>query len=89
MSDPERPGLTSTGLVLCACGRPLHYTDPEAERHVTELVAKLGPLISVTVTIHGRIRQWKVPRHFIALHGLKAKDLPTLAQQYHFREVTG
>jgi hypothetical protein len=60
---------------LCACGRPLHYTDPAREAYVRRLVADLGPDLRVTI---GE-RSWLVQRHFIALHGLKAWQVPTLA----------
>jgi hypothetical protein len=59
-------------LELCACGLPLHYADPIAEAWVRRLIAQEGEFITVT-TPEGT---WKVPRHFIALHGLRAADLP-------------
>jgi hypothetical protein len=59
---------------VCPCGQPLHYTNPLAERFVRDMVARLGPTIPVTV----EGRTWLVPRHYIALHGLRAADLPHL-----------
>jgi hypothetical protein len=61
-------------LMLCACGRPLHYTDAAMQAKVQALVDRLGPDVTVTV----EDRSWRVPRHYIALHGLRAADLPTL-----------
>lgn len=58
---------------MCACGRPLHYSDPEIRRMVQEFVNELGEEVKVVV---GN-RSWMVPRHYIALHGLKAQELPT------------
>jgi hypothetical protein len=58
----------------CHCGRPLHYTDPVVEQDVRYLVERLDPTI-VVETPDGR---WQVPRHYIALHGLTAQELPTL-----------
>lgn len=56
---------------LCPCGKPLHYASPENEAMVEELVAQLGEDVRVTVGD----RSWLVPRHYIALHGLKAWEL--------------
>jgi hypothetical protein len=74
MTEPEF-------IERCACGRPLHYANNHHREWVEQVIADLGPL--VLVTVEGR--SWLVQRHYIALHGLKAQDLPTLG----FREVTG
>jgi hypothetical protein len=66
---------------MCHCGLPLHYASPINKEFVDRLIATLGP--EVRVTRDGR--SWMVPRHYIALHGLAARDLPNLG----FREVTG
>jgi hypothetical protein len=65
---------------LCACGRPLHYATAHHRRWVEQLIADLGPAVKVTVAG----RSWMVSRHYIALHGLKAVELPTLG----FMEIT-
>lgn len=67
-------------LVYCHCGRELHYSDPVIEAQVHELVQHFGVFINVTVGS----RTWRVNRHYIALHGLKAEELPDLG----FMEVT-
>lgn len=69
------------GNELCHCGRPLHYSDPEIERKVRTLIDQLGPTIKVT-TPRG---SWLVPRHYIALHGLKGAEVHMLG----FEEVRG
>jgi hypothetical protein len=61
----------------CACGQPLHYSDPAIERRVSRLVEQLGEYIPVEVAGV----KYKVQRHYIALHGLKAQDMPTLVAQ--------
>jgi hypothetical protein len=66
----------------CHCGSPLHYTDPAAAL-VTEALIRLAGSDFVRVTCGGRT--WLVQRHYIALHGLKALELPFLG----FEEVTG
>jgi hypothetical protein len=59
----------------CACGRPLHYTDPQIEAAMEEMVERLGSEVMVTLSDG---RSWWVPRHYIALHALKGSELPTL-----------
>jgi len=73
----------TTTTELCACGRPLHYSCPMTEYLVRAMITELGPDVPVTV---GN-RTWRVPRHFIALHGLNAADFPLLAAVNHFPEV--
>lgn len=58
----------------CHCGKPLHYNDPLARAGVDKLVADLGECVDV----HCAGKTYIVPRHYIALHGLKAIDLPNL-----------
>lgn len=60
----------------CHCGKPLHYTNPEIKGLVEEAVSRLGENIAITQASTGR--KFLVPRHFIALHGLKTTDLSTL-----------
>lgn len=64
---------------MCACGKPLHYTDPDFQKIVEKLVAIKGPLLKVCAG--GRC--WLIPRHYIALHGVKSVELPFLG----FEEV--
>jgi len=68
---------------MCACGSPLHYSDPKMRKLVEEIIASHGECIEIEV----QGRRFKVPRNFIALHGLKAMDLPVLAEAYGFEEV--
>lgn len=65
---------------LCYCGQPLHYSDPKYRVMVEELIKAAGDPY-ITVRVIGRA--WRVPRHYIALHGLKAMELPFLG----FEEV--
>lgn len=59
---------------ICACGRPLHYSDPDTQERVERIVEDRGQFIRVATTEGA----WLVQRHYIALHGLKAADLPAL-----------
>jgi hypothetical protein len=68
---------------MCPCGLPLHYPSPEAHEAVRQIIQTLGPNIPVRT----RKGCWSVPRHYIALHGLSAQDLPTLAQRYNWPEI--
>ena len=72
----------------CGCGEPLHYHDPTIEAYVRDLIAQLGPTVRVRV-LDGSGVVVHVPRHYIALHGLTAEDLPALAARYGWmRSVT-
>lgn len=66
--------------IRCACGQPLHYNDPNVQKLVERLIAEMGPDVRVQVGD----RAWMVQRHYIALHGLKAKELASLG----FAEVS-
>lgn len=70
-------------MTLCACGEPLHYSAPDVQVAVEDLVARLGP--DVKIVVEGRA--WMVPRHYIALHGIRGADLPMLATRLGFVEV--
>src|SRR5947209_7487832 len=65
----------------CDCGEPLHYTDPETKRDVENLISRLGSHVRVEVPGLGA---WYVPRHYIALHGLRGGDLPRLGTLYRW-----
>ena len=66
---------------LCPCGLPdRHYRSAEVQAFVEKMVREHGE--TVVVTVEGR--SWRVPRHYIALHGLRAAELETLG----FEEVT-
>ncbi len=56
---------------VCACGQPLHYSDPALQKIVQELVDESGENIRVVI---GK-RAWMVPRHYIALHGVSSVDV--------------
>ncbi len=59
---------------LCHCGRPMHYPDPSIQCAVERLIGILGEDIIVTIGP----RSWLVPRHYVALHGLKGAELEFL-----------
>lgn len=60
----------------CHCGKPLHYSDWGIHYLVDSIIAERGGDQYIPVTV-GK-RTWLVQRHYIALHGLKAKELPRL-----------
>lgn len=60
---------------MCFCGEPLHYTDPVVQNQVKKLIESSGRMIDITVVDVGT---FKVDRHFIALHGIKGEELPSL-----------
>jgi hypothetical protein len=59
---------------LCHCGQPLHYTDARVRAHVERMIEKIGEFVPVTVGT----RTWRVPRHWIALHGLQGVTIAEL-----------
>ncbi len=59
---------------LCPCGRPLHYFSKVKQAQVQALCNLLGE----DIPVHFTDRVWMVSRHYIALHGLRPVDLPTL-----------
>lgn len=67
--------LTSPDPQLCACGLPLHYSDKALQAHVQHLVDTMGEFVPITVAGAGT---WKVSRHYVALHGIIAAELPGL-----------
>jgi hypothetical protein len=67
-------GWAQNATELCHCGQPLHYTDPKVETYVRKVIEEQGEYLDIT-TPEGTYR---VQRHFIALHGIKSRDLPTL-----------
>ena len=67
---------------MCHCGRPLHYSDPAIRARVERMIELSGGAQYVPITV-GR-RTWLVQKHYIALHGIKASELPNLG----FPEIT-
>lgn len=63
-------------MTLCHCGKPLHYTSALAKGMTEKLIEMLGEYVPITVAGDGRT--WRVQRHYIALHGIKAAELHTL-----------
>jgi hypothetical protein len=70
---------------MCACGMPLHYSDPEKRKIVESLIKMCGVMVTITNSQNGR--SWRVPRHFIALHGIKMEEMPHIAIKYAFEEI--
>lgn len=71
-------------MELCACGQPLHYSSPEIREFIESQIRRDGPTLRVEVTGSG---VWLVPRHFIALHGIRARELPKLAQRFEWKRI--
>lgn len=73
---------------ICGCGKPLHYSDTPAGRaaraFVEQMVANYGEFVTITVDGMG---SYLVPRHFIAAHGVSAREIPELATEYGWEKV--
>lgn len=61
-------------MKLCHCGQPLHYSDPAVQAVVERMIEKLGEM--TIIAVEGRV--WRVPRHYIALHGLEGAQVEHL-----------
>lgn len=59
----------------CFCGEPLHYSDKEVEDYMRKLVAEKGEFITIKI-MDGF--SYRVPRHYIALHGIMGLDIERL-----------
>lgn len=68
----------------CGCGEPLHYTDPIIERGMQAQVQRMGYNIVVS---NDAGHAYLVPRHYIALHGIKEAELDEIATRYGFQSV--
>lgn len=66
----------------CPCGEAHEMTSQVREAY-ENVTLGLPPAVKVTA---GQ-RAWLVPRIFIAVHGLKAGELPGLAERYGFPEA--
>jgi len=62
---------------LCHCGKPLHYSNPRTQLAVQSMIDSLGPYVRIRVMD----RAWMVQRHYLALHGINAAELPSLGFQ--------
>jgi len=68
----------------CPCG-VLHMMSADVLASFERLTAGFeDPRVLVSVP---RVGNWRVPRVFIACHGLKAADLPAVAARYGFERV--
>jgi hypothetical protein len=71
-----------TGLD-CPCGE-VHELSAAIRAAYANVTAGLPVTVRVRI---GDGRCWRVPRIYIAAHGLKAGDLPALAARYGFERV--
>jgi hypothetical protein len=71
----------------------LHYDNPRLQWSIEEMIGRLGECIRVSTfgsavcTYPERGTVYLVPRHFIALHGIKAWELEELAERYGWTKV--
>ena len=60
----------------CACGELLHYTNPLIQMFTDRMIAKHGQTVKMKTTSGDA--WFLVPRHFLALHGIKGVELADL-----------
>lgn len=66
--------MTVKNIDRCPCGLPLHYEDKQLQHDVEGIIDKLGP----NVLVEYDHKSYSVPRHYVALHGIKGKNVPAL-----------
>lgn len=69
---------------MCACGRVLHYNSPDAEAAMRRIITLTGEEFA---NVHCGGKSWRVQKHYIALHGLKAQELDMLAAMRVIEQV--
>lgn len=67
----------------CPCGA-VHRLSGEARDAYHDVVAGLPPVVPIMVPGG----TWRVPRLWLAMHGLKAAELPSLAERYGWPAVS-
>lgn len=68
----------------CFCGEPLHYSDLNVYARIQKQVEEFGEMLEIASETSGRI--YLVPRHYMALHGVKADTLHLLGFEYKGQE---
>lgn len=65
----------SDDVEMCHCGKPLHYNSKIIEELIRKQIKAHGENVDVKL-LGGKT--YSVPRHYIALHGIKGYQLPEL-----------
>lgn len=68
----------------CACGMPLHYPNFATKKSADRNIEQSGEFVVVECGAD----RYRVQRHYIALHGLAAADLPELARRGIIEAIT-
>jgi hypothetical protein len=71
----------------CGCGKPLHYPETEEGCKLKHMIQAFCHTLGKNVKVTTSAGSWMVPRHYIALHGLRAIDLPEIAKLRGFEKV--
>jgi hypothetical protein len=74
--------LAMTDL-CCPCGE-IHELSARTRVAYDNITAGLPPTVVITVTAGS----WHVPRIYLAAHGLRAAELPALAEQYGVEQAS-
>ena len=69
-------------ITTCPCGEPHAMSDSAWTAFCAVTTGK-----PETVNVQTGGRAWQVPRVYIAVHGLKAAELPALAERYGWPET--
>jgi len=82
MNDATKRSIKSEkDLNKCLCGERLHYSNSKQQERVQVLIDKLGDCVEIRFGNES----YFVPRHYVALHGIKMVELPILAKRYNLK----
>ena len=76
---PRMPKMTAQILIDCPCGEQHRYSNLQTAMAIDEIIEREGE--EITLTIAETNKSYLVNRHYIAFHGIKAKDLKSLADR--------
>jgi hypothetical protein len=82
MTSPAPEGSTWGTVEDCPCGKP-HTLSGDAWDSYRRITAGKPPTVMLTVAA----RSWLVPRIWIAVHGIRGREIPALAARYGWEEV--
>jgi hypothetical protein len=75
---------TLSASLFCPCGHRLHYPSPPTHTYMVRQVHHFG----LTVTVPTADGTWRIPRHFLALHGrFRPWEIAGLALSFGWRRL--
>ena len=69
---------------VCDCGE-IHELSADTRKNLGAMIEHLGP--NITIRVEGQEISFAVPRLYIAAHGIRANEIPDLAERYGWDRV--